>query len=229
MSPDVHTRPNGRPAEPTPSASPDQQLHARAVPSSSNLPHRYRLWTLSLLCLGALFWELVAWMSLFVPEELFAAAMFVYLGVLGILFVLDWRHLFTLHGHIHWQELSWPARLGVVLLYAVLTVLFFSLPVLYLAFAVKDTLDERRASPDKRKLRTAQMEAELGILPGIEGECPRCHQPLQASAEYCMYCGVSVSHKPRVCPACAATASPDAQFCPYCRTPFVGPDSAASA
>jgi hypothetical protein len=100
---------------------------------------------------------------------------------------------------------------------------------LYLALAVKDTLDERKTRPDKHKLRTAKLEAELGMLPDVDGECPRCHQPAQAGAEYCMYCGVSVSHKPRVCLRCAATASADAQFCPHCGAPFLGLDSAPSA
>lgn len=228
MIPNAHTRPNGQLAT-GPAAPAGQQLHARAVGPASHKPHRYRLWSLTLLCLGALFYELVAWVVSVEHPELLDVALFVYLGVVVGVLALDWRHFLTLHGHIRWQELSWPARLGVVLLYAVLTVLIFSLPVLYLAFVVKDTLDERRARPDERKLKTAQLEAELGILPGVEGECPQCHQPLQAGAEYCMYCGVSVIQKPRVCPVCAATASPNAQFCPQCGSLFVGPDRAPGA
>src|SRR6516162_4109529 len=211
MIPAVHPKPNGQstigPARrPDQAVTPsDQQLTVRAVQPASSVPHRYHLWTLILLGVGTLFYEIDVWA--FDPEAypaLFGVALVVYLGVVVSMFALDGHHVLTLHGHVDWQMLSWPARLGVVLGYTVLTVLLFSLPVLYLAFAVKDTVDPRPPRPDALKLKTAQLEAELGILPGVDGECQQCHQLLQAGAEYCMYCGKWVSQKARVCLRCAA-------------------------
>lgn len=124
------------------------------------------------------------------------AVVIVFLGIVSSILVLDWRHILTLHGHINWATLSWPGRIGIVLVYAFFMVLLLSLPLLYLVFALKDTIDQWRNRAHVIKLKTAELEASLGIVPGTKGECPQCRKPLQVGAEYCAYCGVSVSRKP---------------------------------
>lgn len=188
-------------------------------------PHRYGAWSLTLLCLGMLYWETVVWgLENLNPNLFYGTAFVVYLGVVCTIFALDWRHFLTLHGNIPWATLSWPGRIGITigiaLVYAVLIVLLLSLPVLYLAFAVKDTIDQRRNSAPSSKLKTAELEASLGILPGVDGECPQCHKPLQVGAEFCAYCGTPLAPKPRVCTKCATLAMPDAIYCPTCGAQF---------
>lgn len=197
-------------------------------------PHRYGAWSLTFLCLGTLYWEIVAWgLENRNPNLFYTTGLIVLLGVVSTILALDWRHFLTLHGNIPWATLSWPGRIGLMLTYAVFIVLLFSLPVLYLAFAVKDTvydtIDQRRTSAPASKLKTAELEASLGILPGIDGECPQCHKPLQAGAEFCAYCGTALSPKPRVCARCATVAMPDAIYCPTCGAPFPATNLAAGS
>jgi RNA polymerase subunit RPABC4/transcription elongation factor Spt4 len=184
-------------------------------------PHRYSVWFLGLLCSITLIYEIFMWgFDPQPPGALFGIVFLAYLGVIVSILAVDWRHLLTLHGHVNWATLSWPGRILMALLYVILTILLFSMPVLYLAFAVKDTIDQRRNSAPAVKLKTAELEAELGYLPQTEGECPQCHKPLQAGAEFCAYCGTPLASKPRICNKCATIAPPDAIFCPKCGTPF---------
>lgn len=181
-----------------------------------------------------LYWEIVVWgLEYLNPNLFYATALIAYIGVVSTILALDWRHFLSLHGNIPWATLSWPGRIGIIigltLVYALFLVLLLSLPVLYLAFAVKDTIDQRRNSAPASKLKTAELEASLGMLPGTDGVCPQCHKPLQAGAEFCAYCGTSLSRKPRVCARCATVAMPDAVFCPTCGTPFASPTSTAGA
>lgn len=68
-----------------------------------------------------------------------------------------------------------------------------------------------------RQERTAQLEAQLGLLPPTDGTCAACGKALQVGATYCVYCGQPTVTRPRVCPQCHTTALPDARFCPQCR------------
>lgn len=172
-----------------------------------------------------LYWEIVVWgLERLNPNLFYGSALIVYLGVVSTILALDWRHVLSLHGNIPWATLSRPARIGIAiglaLVYALFIVLLLSLPVLYLAFAIKDTIDQRRNSVPARKLKIAELEASLGILPGTDGVCPQCHKPLQAGAEFCAYCGMPLSRKPRVCAKCATVAMSDALFCPTCGAVF---------
>ncbi|HEY1388887.1 MAG TPA: zinc ribbon domain-containing protein [Ktedonobacterales bacterium] len=195
------------------------------ISRSPHPPHRYGVRTLTLLCLGMLYWEIVVWgIAPLNTTFFYGTAFIVFLGVVSAILALDWRHFLSLHGNVPWATLSWPGRIGLAigltLVYAVFMVLLLSLPLLYLAFAVKDTIAERRTSAPALKLKTAELEASLGMLPGTDGECSHCHKPLQAGATFCAYCGMAVARKPRVCARCATVAMPDAQFCPTCGAPF---------
>jgi len=197
-------------------------------------PHRYGVRTLTLLCLGMLYWEIVVWgLAPLNPNFFYGTAFIGFLGVVSTILALDWRHFLTLHGNVPWATLSRPGRIGVTVgltvVYTLFMVLLFSLPLLYLAFAVKDTIAEHRASAPAHKLKIAELEASLDMLPGTDGECSDCHKPLQAGATFCAYCGMAVSRKPRVCARCATVAMPDAQFCPTCGAPFPASTSMAGA
>lgn len=198
-----------------------------AAEATANPPHSYSPWTLALLCLGALYFEIMVWVFPGASSSpVYAAALVAYLGVLIVILALDWRHILDLHGNVDWQSLSRAGRLGLIALYLFLTGLIFSMPVLYLAFVVKDIIAERRGRASTRALKIAHLEAELGMLPGAEGQCAQCHRPLQAGATYCEYCGEPVTATPRVCPKCATVSAPDAQFCPNCGTLFTAPGAA---
>ncbi|HEX2350340.1 MAG TPA: zinc ribbon domain-containing protein [Ktedonobacterales bacterium] len=191
---------------------PSQQLHS---------PHQYSIWFLSLLCLGMLFYEIVVWgFNSPSPGVLFGIGMVIWLGVVVGILAVDWRHFLTMHGHIDWKALPWWGRIAIAFVYVGLVVLVLSLPVLYLAFAVKDTVDQARNRAPASKLKTAELEASLGYIPATEGECPRCHKPLQVGAEFCAYCGAAPARKPRICGKCANIAPPDANVCPKCGTLF---------
>jgi RNA polymerase subunit RPABC4/transcription elongation factor Spt4 len=208
---------------------------AKTLPSHTpHPPHRYGVWTLTLLCLGMLYWEIVVWgIAPLNPDFFYSTAFIVFLGVVTTILALDWRHFLSLHGNVAWATLSGPGRIGVTIgltvVYAVFMVLLFSLPLLYLAFAVKDTIAEHRASAPAHKLKIAELEASLDMLPGTDGECSHCHRSLQAGATFCAYCGMAVARKPRVCARCATVAMPDAQFCPTCGAPFSSSTSTAGA
>lgn len=185
-------------------------------------PYRYNGWFLGILCVafvGSLgtIWVLPSSNAYSSLEAIFGVALLVYVAVMICILVVDWRGFLTLHGHVNWRTLGWPGRIGLVLLYALLWVLVLSMPALYLGFAVKDTYTRWRTAPSARELKTAELEASLGMLPGTEGVCARCHKPLQAGAEYCAYCGEPTVSRPRVCPQCATIAPPGASYCPHCR------------
>lgn len=207
-----------QPAHPLPSVP---IVVAAPQPRATHPPHRYSGWFLGLLCAALLYFEAVVFgLESLNPDFFYGTAFLLYIGVVASILAVDWRHFLTLHGHINWATLSWPGRIGIALVFALFTLFFFSLPVLYLAFAVKDTIDQRRQSAPAVKLKTAELEASLGYLPGTAGECPNCRKPLQEGAEFCAYCGTALATRPRICGRCATIAPPDAVFCPKCGAPF---------
>lgn len=116
--------------------------------------------------------------------------------------------------------MSWPARIGLALVNLLFWISIFFVPALYLGFAVKDTYAEWRKRPLRQKLKTAELEAELGMVSPTEGKCATCGKPLQVGASYCQYCGAPTVIRPRICPVCATVAQSDANYCPKCRTPL---------
>lgn len=186
-------------------------------------PYQYNGWLLGALCVLAVGALSLIWI---LPQTtkpqgeatpLVAVALVTYLLVVLCILALDWRGFVTLRGAVKWGEMSWPARIGVALFYAVLWALVLSMPILYLIIAVKDTVAARQSSPPATKLKTAELEAELGIMPPTEGKCAHCHKPLQVGAEFCEFCGAPKAPHPLVCPHCATVTLPGASFCPNCR------------
>ncbi len=176
-----------------------------------------RLGTRALVALGALFLATVFVMA--VAESggwLSNLAASVFLVETLALVVLDWRGFTTLNGRIRWGRLGPSKRLGLVVLYVFLWAI---LAPVYVGIALADRRGGRRAALADR-LRIAELEAELGVLPPTDGTCPKCARPLQFGASYCAYCGTPVRERPRVCPRCAATTLPDARWCPYCGAPL---------
>jgi len=131
--------------------------------------------------------------------------------------IYDWDGAVTLRGWT--RSRSWRESLlgDLKMLYVVLYVSFpeIMLPIYLIRIAAgrRQTEVERELA---RKRQIAGLEAQLGIMPPLDGTCHACHKPLQVGAEFCQYCGVPVVEHPKVCPSCATTALPDARWCPHC-------------
>lgn len=128
---------------------------------------------------------------------------------------LDWRGFATLRGRIGLSEGLFSRITNLCLLLAFLIISPITIGI-YLFLAVRDYRRGRKQLPITRQRHIAEMEAELGMLPGTQGTCRVCGKPLQVGAEYCAFCGATPVAKPRVCPACAAVALPGATYCPEC-------------
>jgi len=137
----------------------------------------------------------------------------IYLLVIAVITVVDWRGFFTMNGLLKWKPMTGKKRLLAGCLFVVLNVfvLGFYLAQAYLAYRSYKQLE-----PSRRRRKIAEQEADLGMIPRTEGNCQKCHQPLQLGAEFCVYCGETVTLRPRICPECSATALPDARWCPEC-------------
>jgi double zinc ribbon protein len=146
----------------------------------------------------------------------FSIGLLMFLAVVICMLVADWRGFLTLRGRLNWEQMAWWKRIVTVLVLMALWVFFGSMPGLYLGFALKDTFAAKRQQAFTRLLRTAQLEAELGIKPAMEGTCPSCGKPAQVGAHYCQYCSAPLVTRPRICQRCAALAQPDATYCPNC-------------
>ena len=137
----------------------------------------------------------------------------IYLPVIATIMVADWRGFLTLNGFLKWKSMTGQQRLLVGCLFVALNVfvLDFYLVQAYLAYHRYRLLE-----PSRRRRKIAEQEAELGMIPRTEGNCRKCHQPLQLGAEFCAYCGERVTERPRICPECSTTTLPDARWCPAC-------------
>ena len=82
--------------------------------------------------------------------------------------------------------------------------------------------DDRKRLPLERQRHIAELEANLGMVPATEGQCPKCGKPLQADAEFCAFCGTRVRPQVPICPRCATVALPGAKWCPKCGAPLDG-------
>jgi Double zinc ribbon len=133
----------------------------------------------------------------------------------GVLLAVDWRGFLTLNGVIKWSRMKWWQA-------GLLGWLFFGLIELSIAIYVVQQVSTypatRRQARLQQRLRTAQLEADVGILPPTDGTCESCGKPAQIGADFCAYCGRPLRPRPRICSACATVAAPDAAFCPRCGT-----------
>lgn len=145
--------------------------------------------------------------------------LFTLFGEMVLVMVLDWRGVITLRGASKGYTFHKGQRVsttgGFVCLYIFFP--YIMLPI----YLVRTALEYRRTKYERehqQRHKVASLEAELGILPAIEGACRVCKKPLVVGADFCQYCGATAVERPKICPACAATASPDAKWCPKCRT-----------
>jgi len=86
------------------------------------------------------------------------------------------------------------------------------------------TLDEDSWSirqPVHLRQKIAEQEVQLGVIPQIDGTCRVCHKSLQLDAEFCMYCGSTVTEHPKVCPNWATITLNDAKWCPKYRASLI--------
>ncbi len=137
----------------------------------------------------------------------------IYLLVITTITAVDWRGFLTMNGWLKWKSMTDQRRLIAGCLFVALNVIFLGF---YLAQAYLTYRRYRQLEPLRRRRRIAELEAELGMIPRTEGACYKCHRPLQLGAEFCAYCGETVTQRPRICPECYATTLPDARWCPAC-------------
>ena len=137
----------------------------------------------------------------------------IYLLVIATITIVDWRGFLTMNGFLKWKPMTGRQRLLVGCLFVALNVFVLGL---YIVQAYLTNCRYRQLEPLRRRRKIAEQEAELGMIPRTEGNCHKCHQPLQLCAEFCAYCGARVTERPRICPACYATTLPDARWCPAC-------------
>jgi RNA polymerase subunit RPABC4/transcription elongation factor Spt4 len=137
----------------------------------------------------------------------------IYLLVITTILAVDWRGFLTMNGWLKWKSMTDQRRLIAGCLFGVLNVVVLGI---YLAQAYLTYRRYRQLEPLRRRRKIAELEAELGMIPRIDGNCHKCHQPLQLGAEFCAYCGETVTQRPRICPECYATTLPDARWCPVC-------------
>lgn len=147
------------------------------------------------------------------------AGLLLLFGEIIFVMIQDWRGAITLRGaskgYMYRNGRRVSTTGGFMLLYIFFP--YIMLPI----YLVRTTSDYRRMKHVKvqqQKHKIASLEAELGIMPPIEGMCRSCNKPLVVGAEFCQYCGTTVVERPKVCPSCATTASSDAKWCPKCRT-----------
>ncbi len=198
-----------------------------AAPSTVEPTRRYYGWVLALLACGVVF-GIAAMMfdNNTGPDgtseigALGTVGAFVYLAVYVSLAALNWRGFVRaisahrLIGRGQSQEIG-----------CVIAVLFFfcAFPFIFLFYPLygvfqygRGYLEQRKKYPLEHQRRIAELEAQLGIQPGVEGTCPYCGKPLQVDAEFCAFCGKRVEEEMRVCPKCGTVTLPGAKWCPKC-------------
>lgn len=196
-----------------------------AYQSSRQAPQpgrRFGRVTLTLLVVGYIIGAVLIWMD---PVDSGAGGdggpmtdlgTLIVLVDLVVILALDWRGFASLRGRIKLRQDVFSRITTWCLFLAFLIISPITLGI-YLVLSIRDYRRERQQVPLDRQRHIAEMEAELGILPGTQGPCRTCGKPLQIGAEYCAFCGVTAVETPRICPACAAIALPGATFCPECR------------
>ena len=85
------------------------------------------------------------------------------------------------------------------------------------AFMLSWRREQRRSDQTLQQADIAQLEAELGLLVLMVGECWNCRRPLAAGAKYCTYCGKTAEQPTaKVCAACRTRNPLDGMYCSEC-------------
>lgn len=177
---------------------------------------------LTLLVVGYIIGALLIWMDPLVSGAGGNGGPMTDLGTLLVLIdlvailALDWRGFVTLRGRIKLRQDVF-SRITTWCLFLAFLIMSPITLAIYLVLAVRDYRRDRKQVPLDRRRHIAEMEAELGIVPGMQGTCRACGNPLQIGADYCAFCGATAVETLRICPACATVALPGAIFCPECR------------
>jgi Double zinc ribbon len=118
-------------------------------------------------------------------------------------------------GLAHWVSRDARRRSGSSIFLGVAAVLGlvpFAGPALYLLFRPAETRDDVRA----RNVEIAALEAEIGGR--RPPACPECSAPVEADYLVCAVCTTRLKVP---CAECAAPLDPLWQMCPYCETPVL--------
>ncbi len=210
-----------------------------AVPSSDvQLDHRYYGWALALF-VSALVGGILA---MFLDSHTGAdgqsefgtfgdIGLVAYICVYGALIAINWRgYLRALSAH-RWLNLSGNHAAGcVIVAFMFLMVVPFVLlfyPFYGIYQYARGYNEQRKRYPLEHQRRVAELEAQLGIPPVVDGVCPQCGKPLQMDAEFCSFCGTRVRPEVRACPKCGAIALPGAEWCAKCGSSLKAASSAS--
>ena len=146
----------------------------------------------------------------------------IYLVVYGSLVALNWHGFVRAIAAHRWLGSERNAGYGCIVAFAYFFVVFPIVIPFYPLFGAfqyaRGYLDQRKLYPLEHRKRVAELEAQLGIEPQVEGQCPNCGRPLQVDAVFCSFCGARVIPEVRVCPKCGTVSLPGAEWCAKCGT-----------
>jgi hypothetical protein len=145
--------------------------------------------------------------------------------------LFDFKRFITLNGLIKWHQIRGKSRIWLIIAFICFIEIMLGIYLVRVGYDLSPAKARREQQLQEQQLREQQLreqlphqisalEAQLGILPPTGGPCSACQKQLVLNAEFCQYCGATVTiiERPKVCPKCATTALPDAHWCPKCRT-----------
>ncbi|MGA7670943.1 MAG: zinc ribbon domain-containing protein [Nitrolancea sp.] len=143
-----------------------------------------------------------------------------YLCIYGALIAINFRgYVRALAAH-RWLNLGGNRAVGcvvaVLLFFFIVPFVLFLYPFYGIYQYARGYNEQRKRYPLEHQKRVAELEAQLGIPPVVDGVCPSCGKPLQVDAEFCSFCGVRVHPEVRACPKCGTVALPGAEWCAKC-------------
>lgn len=184
-------------------------------PSASRADVRRYGWALALFVVG-----LVVSLSAFgIGGVAESVGIMLYLAVYAGVVVADPRRFMRAISAHRWIGPGQGAGRGCVVALLYVFVVQYVV-ILYPYYGVyryaRGYLVQRKRAPIEQRRRIAELEAQLGIEPKVEGNCPNCGKPLQADAEFCGFCGKRVVPEVRVCAKCGTVSLPGAVWCARC-------------
>ncbi len=198
-----------------------------AAPSTVEASRRYYGWVLALLACGVVFGiAAVIFDNNTGPDgqseigTLGMVGMLVYATVFVSLLALNlggFVRAISAHRLLgQGQNQAFGCAVAVLIFFCAFPFIFLLYPLFGVFQYGRGYLEQRKKYPLEHQRRIAELEAQLGIQPGVEGTCPYCGKPLQVDAEFCAFCGKRVEEEMRVCPKCGTVTLPGAKWCPKC-------------